>query len=220
MLQTSRLKALFENFGIEFDEFMAPYYFDLFSDCYGAPGRYYHTLRHIENGLIVFDLIVPQDLPNRNRIELAFWFHDFIYDVTRHDNEEESAKVFEYHAKHTMKLSDEIIDDVKQLILATKHTSGGTGLAAYLVDVDLSILGSLPELFDEYEENVKKEYVPAVTTDEGFRAGRLAFLKGMLKRKADGGFIFSTPEFQGEWERIAVLNIERSIAKLEAAAPV
>jgi predicted metal-dependent HD superfamily phosphohydrolase len=120
-----------------------------------------------------------------------------------------------------MQLSDDVIEDVKQMILATKHTSGGTGLTAYLVDVDLSILGTTPELFDDYEENVKKEYVPAVTTDEGFQAGRLAFLQGMLKRKEAGGFIFSTPEFRtGGWDAVAVLNIKRSIEKLAAAAPV
>ena len=226
MLHVNRLERLFKSYDVSVKP---PYtsladlargYLECFRGAYEGPGRYYHTLRHIENALIAFDLMVPENLPNRNRIELAIWFHDIVYDVTKHDNEEASAGVFEHNARFALGLSQEVIGDVKQMILATKHTSGQTGLTAYLVDVDLSILGCLPELFDEYEENVKKEYVPAVTTDEGFRAGRLAFLKGMLKRKADGGFIFSTPEFQGEWERIAVLNIERSIAKLEAAAPV
>jgi predicted metal-dependent HD superfamily phosphohydrolase len=48
---------------------------------------------------------------------------------------------------------------VRDLILATRHdVSPPGGDAALLVDVDLAILGSPAERFDEYERQVRQEY--------------------------------------------------------------
>jgi predicted metal-dependent HD superfamily phosphohydrolase len=48
---------------------------------------------------------------------------------------------------------------VRDLILATRHdVSPPAGDAALLVDVDLAILGSPVERFDEYEHQVRQEY--------------------------------------------------------------
>jgi predicted metal-dependent HD superfamily phosphohydrolase len=81
--------------------------------------------------------------------------------------------------------------------------------AQIVVDVDLSILGSARERFDEYEAQIREEYasVPAAA----FRAGRLAVLREFVARPT----IFNTRRFIETLEAAARVNLERSIARLD-----
>jgi predicted metal-dependent HD superfamily phosphohydrolase len=61
--------------------------------------------------------------------------------------------------------------------------------AKLLTDIDLSILGADPARFDEYEEQVRKEY--EWVAPEAFRTGRGRILAQFLGRPA----IYSCPFF-------------------------
>jgi len=101
-----------------------------------------------------------------------------------------------------------LVAAVQQLIFATrlgfKLPSLDNG-EAVIVDVDLSILGQPPEVFDAYEKNIRLEYkhVP----EAAFWSARTKILKKFLKKK----HIFNTQVFIDLYEHTAVENIARSI---------
>jgi predicted metal-dependent HD superfamily phosphohydrolase len=141
---------------------------------------------------------------------LALWFHDAIYDVKRHDNEEKSADWARTSAS-TAGVSAEVCDRVYSLILTTRHKAVPRGTdAEILVDVDLSILGAAPDRFDEYERQVRGEY--AWVPEFIFRRERKAVLKEFLARPR----IFSSTHFRDRYEQQARSNIERSLEWLRA----
>jgi predicted metal-dependent HD superfamily phosphohydrolase len=100
---------------------------------------------------------------------------------------------------------------VRHLILATRHDgSPPAGDAALLVDVDLAILGSPAERFDEYEQQVRQEYswVPGFV----FKRKRAEILEGFLRRPA----LYHTEHFRSRYEAVARANLTRSIRQLES----
>ena len=143
-------------------------------------------------------------------VELALWFHDAIYDVKQHDNEERSAEWARASAA-AAGVFTEVCERVYSLILTTRHKAVPHGMdAEILVDVDLSILGAAPERFDEYEKQVREEY--AWVPEFIFRRERKAILKEFLARPR----IFSTTRFRERYERQARSNLERSLERLGA----
>ncbi|MEA5468385.1 hypothetical protein VB714_05850 [Spirulina sp. 06S082] len=56
-------------------------------DAYREKHRYYHTLQHIEECLILYDRL-PTKSPT---VEIALWFHDVIYNPQGPNNEMQSA---------------------------------------------------------------------------------------------------------------------------------
>jgi predicted metal-dependent HD superfamily phosphohydrolase len=100
------------------------------------------------------------------------------------------------------------------MILATKHhrTDDGAGDVGAMLDIDMSILGSAPEAYERYANEVMREWVPAVTSERRFRIGRIAFLRAVLASRR----IYSTEEGVRRWEMPARRNVAEEIARLEA----
>jgi predicted metal-dependent HD superfamily phosphohydrolase len=176
-------------------------------EAWSEPQRKYHTLQHLGECLANFEAL--RHLPEHPaEVGLAIWFHDAVYDVTRHDNEARSA---EWAKAEILKagLPQEMADRVGELIMATCHNAVPVGIdAQVLVDIDLWILGAPPARFDEYERQVREEYghVPDVL----FRQGRLAILRQFLARPR----IFVSDSFFLHGESQARENLTRSIGKL------
>ncbi len=108
---------------------------------WSEPHRHYHTLQHLRECLANFETL--RHLP-KHPVEVGFaiWFHDAIYDVTRHDNEARSAAWAKAEILRAG-LSEETADRVADLIMATRHNATPVGIdAAVLVDIDLWILGA------------------------------------------------------------------------------
>ena len=84
------------------------------------------------------------------------------------------------------------------------------GDAALLIDIDLSILGAPPEIFDRYDTAIREEYswVPEVM----YTAGRAKVLRLFLERDV----IFTTPSFRDEREEQARANLTRALDALTA----
>src|SRR5262249_53292937 len=130
-----------------------------------------------------------------DEVEFALWFHDAVYDPKRADNEERSA-AWAAQALMDAGVSAETTAHVSQLIVATKHASVPDDPdARLLVDVDLSILGRAPEVFDAYDRAIRVEYqwVP----EQQYREARARILAGFLGR----GVIFQTEYFRSRYEQ-------------------
>jgi predicted metal-dependent HD superfamily phosphohydrolase len=176
---------------------------------YQEPWRYYHTLEHLRSGFEVLDRYLKAK--TTGQIELAFWYHDFEYDPKSTDNENKSAQAASERVTKVLQLPLTLAIEVGRLILATKHTTTpSTESAKVLLDMDLSILGEVPEVFDQYELNIRREYPEFMVPKEIFRETRREILKQMLRDP-----FYNTPEMRSSpYESRVRFNIEGSISKL------
>jgi len=181
--------------------------FDELVAAWREPQRHYHTLQHL--GECIAQLEPALDLAQHpGEVELALWFHDAVYDVTRGDNEQRSADRLA-HAAQAAGTTAAAVRRLHALVMATRHDAlPATRDEQLLVDVDLSILGAPAARFDEYERQVRAEY--AWVPDPLFRAKRRAVLEGLLARPQ----LFATERFRTALEAPARRNLERSIAQL------
>lgn len=174
---------------------------------YSHRRRHYHNLNHVELCLEYFDH-VKDLLENPLAVELAIWFHDVIYRTNSKKNEEKSAREA---IKYLKKLGqgDSILSEIENLILSTKSHRPQTQDEAFLSDIDLSILGALPEKFEIYEQSIRKEYfwVPL----KKYHAARKHLYIGFLKQEK----IYHTPYFQSRLEEQARLNLNESLKRLK-----
>lgn len=174
---------------------------------YAEPNRAYHTAEHIRDCLAQLDL--TRDLAKRpDEVEAAVWFHDAVYVPGASDNEDRSA-----HLARTALLACavplEVSGRVGILILATRHlTVPREPDAQLLCDIDLSILGREPTVFEEYERRIRLEY--SQVPEAIYRSARSAVLTGFLRRR----FIYQTDYFRGRYEAPARTNLERALERL------
>lgn len=173
---------------------------------YQASSRHYHNLRHIEHCLVELGTL-RQSCEDANAVALAVWFHDLVYDATRHDNEERSTAAAADMMRHAG-LSQSLIDKVRDLILVTKHAAPAEAQdARLLADIDLSILGQPESVFDEYDRAIRREY--SHVSDHDFSEGRARILQLFLERSS----IYSTPEMKERYEAKARENLLRRLSK-------
>ncbi|HLG27438.1 MAG TPA: hypothetical protein VI423_06595 [Paenisporosarcina sp.] len=181
---------------------------DWIESAYSEPHRHYHTLDHIDWCLHEFDWCRRGfSKESSDVVEFAIWFHDIVYDTMASDNKEQSAKLAR-NALGVLGVGDQLFRaKLTRLINCTKHIVSEISIVEeedVLLDIDLSILGSDPEVFDQYEKNIRKEYewVPY----EMYCAGRVEILQSFLVRPK----IFRSPMFQFVEEQ-ARENIARSV---------
>ncbi|CAN7769077.1 HD domain-containing protein [Mesorhizobium sp. LjNodule214] len=184
---------------------------------YQAADRHYHNLVHIE-AMLALASDYRASLHDPEAVEAAIWFHDAIYDSRAKDNEARSAALVE--EKLAGRGDAERLGRIAAMIVATAtHELPGLQRlgdehfirdAALFLDMDLSILGATPKVFDAYEQAVRREY--GWVEEPMWRAGRCAVLKTFLARP----HIYHTEEFRQRFEPRARRNMARSIAALEA----
>lgn len=181
--------------------------FDRLRTMYSEPQRFYHNLAHVESCLAEFDS-AGQLVQRPDLVEFSIWYHDAIYDTKAKDNEEQSAQLA-YDACLDARLPHGFATGTRDLILATKHDVVPQGIdARLLIDVDLSILGKSAQEFDEYEQNIRREY--SWVPEDQFRQGRSAILQMFLDRDS----IYLTDFFKVKYESQARENLQRSIDAL------
>jgi predicted metal-dependent HD superfamily phosphohydrolase len=171
---------------------------------YATPLRAYHSLAHVEQTLRSLDEIAPSNA-SRPACELALWFHDCVYLVSRSDNEEQSADAMR-RVTREWPIDDALRNVAASAILATKHAwPPENDVAQAVVDADLSILASDAACYDAYVRAIRAEY--AFVSDADFAAGRSKFLREMLAKSA----LFHTAFATERWERAARSNIAREL---------
>ena len=181
---------------------------------YGEPQRAYHTLNHIEQLLVQLENI-NHILSEPHIIALALYYHDVIYDPTRSDNELRSAEF----ATDTLSpyLSPEQYQQIHALIMMTANHQLDTLVdndkyndAAYLLDMDLSILGAPWSAYEQYAKAIRQEY--AHVADDNYRDGRTAVLQGLLAHPK----LYLTDHYYNQLETQARNNIKRELTLLAA----
>ncbi|MBL0870303.1 MAG: metal-dependent phosphohydrolase [Phycisphaerales bacterium] len=172
--------------------------------------RAYHGLHHVQACLDELDR-VRDEFASRvdvDAAEWALWLHDCVYIAGAKDNEERSADVSTRMLRQ-IGASDDVIARTLSMIMATKHTGEPLDDASALVaDVDMSILGALPEMYRAYAAAIREEF--SFVDDERYRAGRGAFLRGLLARQR----IYHTDVFVRRFESKARANLTAEIARL------
>jgi predicted metal-dependent HD superfamily phosphohydrolase len=144
---------------------------------YAGPGRFYHTLDHVQNVLETVESLSPYTR-NLNAVKLAAWLHDVIYDSKASDNEDRSA---DYAERLCEKLSIPEGRLVAALIWKTKsHDADGDADAQVLIDADLAILGESESVYRTYGEKIRQEY--AWVPESAYRKGRQRVLRNFLNR--------------------------------------
>ena len=178
------------------------------ADAYSEPHRYHHTLGwHIIEGLNELWKIRPL-LEKPDEVEFAWWFHDYFYRKQSKVNEKRSSQTA-YALCIGAMIRKEFAEDVQRLILDTGHNEvPETSDGKFIADIDILIFGKPPEVFDEYERRIRKEYL-WVDKDE-YNAGRSVILQRFLNRPR----IYYTDMFHGKYEKQARENLERSLLRM------
>ena len=183
---------------------------------YNKPQRVYHSLQHIQQLFGQFDQ-VKDNLHEPHIIALAIYYHDVIYEPTRSDNELKSA---EYAVESlTGYLSAEQSQHIYALIMMTashqidkwSNEREKYSDAAYLLDMDLSVLGSSWSEYEHYAHAVRQEYTHV--SDGDYRVGRMAVLKELLAHPT----LYLTDYYYARLEKQVRKNIEHEITLLHAS---
>jgi len=175
---------------------------------YCEPHRAYHNLQHLKECLQV-RRFVNATCQAPAEIDLALWFHDAIYDPLRSDNELRSAQWLDDVARDSG-LGDETRHRLYNLIRVTRHDGAPASAdEAVLVDTDLAILGASFERFEEYDQQIRREYqfVPLPV----YRQKRRQVLEGFLAR----GRLYTTAAYFDAFEQQARANLARAIERLD-----
>jgi len=169
-------------------------------EAYSSPVRHYHTLAHLEQ---IYTLLPTLDAVT----EFAIFYHDIIYDVFRHDNEEQSALVCKEQLNH-LAVPPFIIDKTMQLIRETKAHTASSSQNALFLDADLAILGSREILYLQYIKNVRQEY--ALFSDMEYLKGRKKVLMHFLEKER----IYRSDYFYEHYEKRARENLQKELQQL------
>jgi predicted metal-dependent HD superfamily phosphohydrolase len=174
---------------------------------YAEPARAYHTAEHIHDCLAQLDM--SRETARRpDEVEAAIWFHDAVYAPGASDNEDRSARLAQT-ALLACAVPLEVSRRVAELVLATRHlTLPREPDGQLLCDIDLSILGRDPEVFDEFERRIRQEY--AWVPEPMYRTSRSEVLAGFLRRRS----IYQTEFFRARYEQLARSNLNRALADL------
>jgi predicted metal-dependent HD superfamily phosphohydrolase len=180
---------------------------------YRAADRHYHGLAHIE-AMLALATEYRRLLHDPEAVEAAIWFHDAIYDSRAKDNEAKSAELAEKRlagraSPHRLARIAAMINATATHQLPAFRDEDALKDAAFLLDMDLAILGAEPAVFDAYEKAVRLEY--GWVEEPMWRAGRAAVLKNFLARP----HIFNTQLFRDRLEAQARKNLGRSLQALQ-----
>jgi predicted metal-dependent HD superfamily phosphohydrolase len=176
---------------------------------YGADGRFYHNLNHIQQLFHIADQL--QDVATDFRaVQLAIWFHDIVYDPRQSDNEAQSAATA-VRLLRPLGVLQATLTTVSNLILATQtHDANVTDPNTFVIlDADLAILAAPPEQYDAYARAIRQEY--SFVPQAAYKKGRTAVLRRFLARSP---FYFT--EWMRAWGETAVQqNLTRELYRLE-----
>lgn len=174
---------------------------------YSEKHRFYHTLDHLRHLYTQFECC-KAFLKSTDSVAFALFYHDIIYRPWSNKNEKLSAVFCEARLK-LMEVPATLIEETKELILITsEHQADYCGDQEYFIDMDLSILGSPPEIYHGYTENIRKEnaFMPGWL----YSRRRKSFLETMLKRSS----VYHTDTFQNKLEKQAQLNLSMELLSL------
>ena len=184
---------------------------DTIEASYTSSKRYYHNLNHIAH-MLKFAENLKDDIVDYDAFLFAIWYHDIIYNATKKNNELKSAEFAKKHLK-LFKIDEKRIENVFFLIKSTQNHDivlQENSDNAYLLDIDLSILGTSWDGYESYIKQIRQEY--AMYPNFLYNKGRVKAMSHFLRRKS----IYFTTLFQDKFEQQARQNIEKEIRLLQS----
>ncbi|MCC5630375.1 hypothetical protein [Nostoc sphaeroides] len=193
-------------FGV--DQVAAEKAFNPLVAAYSTPGRYYHTLKHIDRVFSTIQILQGYTT-NLAAVQLAAWFHDVVYDTQAQDNEQRSAD-YAFDLLSNLGIPESTIVTVTRLILNTKDHQAAVDDydSQVLLDADLAILATNPVQYGEYAYAIRQEYGWMAEAD--YITGRQQVLERFLQRS----HIYFTPLMSEFAEPCARGNIQGEIQSL------
>jgi predicted metal-dependent HD superfamily phosphohydrolase len=177
---------------------------------WSEPQRQYHDGTHLSAVLDVVDRYAEL-APHPDRVRLAAWMHDAIYDprALGDANERDSAE-FAEGLLTTLGTPGDVAAEVARLVgLTAGHaTAEDDPDGELLCDADLAVLASDKDAYARYAAAIRREY--AHVPDEAFRAGREQVLKALLELPS----IYRLPPLREAWENKARANLEQELSSL------
>jgi len=167
-------------------------------DYYSSELRYYHNLFHIENMLSELKSI-ETDVKEKDTLLFSIYYHDIIYNTSNSDNEFKSAMLFKNRIERTS--FKQVEKCVQQIELTKEHKLAKDNDINILLDIDFSILGKSKTEYNEYSQNIRKEY--QAYSDFEFKIGRKKVLNEFLNSPS----IYKTDYFKTKYETNARNNI-------------
>ena len=178
-------------------------------DAWSQEGRHYHGSTHLRRGLETLkELGCTAGLAT-----LVWFFHDAVYVVGQPDNEARSARWFCDYAKAQGLDAPSTRRGAELILMTADHQGAVTDdpLWPILNDVDLAIFAADRAIYDQYAEDVWREYKPIVPRKD-FAVGRAAFMAAFAARPI---FLTETMKLK---EAIAHANIEAEVMRLRVEA--
>lgn len=137
-------------------------WWSILRDMYGLETwRKYHTLHHV---LELVQLVQDEydGLPP-NDVLMAIWFHDCVYNPKHDNNEKESAIVYEEFLRVSGKLPNKQVGEA--ILMTQNHLTTLAHLdetvpdwISKFLEMDLAILAAEPSRYQEYSEQIRREY--------------------------------------------------------------
>ena len=173
---------------------------------YTKPKRFYHTIEHVET-LIGLYHELDEKWNNPSAVYLAFLYHDIIYEYGAKDNEEQSAI---FAQQHILKHIPHAKDNIPRIMHLIRQTALHGQLKRedldeeerLFLDCDMSILGSEPARFIEYEKQIELEYTQ-VYSKILYKFGRKRFRAKLYKAPR----IFFSDLFHDRYDQQARRNL-------------
>lgn len=175
---------------------------------YQANGRAYHNLAHVQQVLTSAEAVAGQAV-DWTAVQLAIWFHDVVYVPGAPDNETQSAH-YARRLLQSWQLSEQIIQPVEQLILATalNGTAPHHPDGPLIQDADIATLGWPPDAYRQYAQAIRREF--AHVPEEAYRHGRSQILTHFLQKPR----LYHTDYFFAHLEAQARVNLQQELAEL------
>lgn len=185
---------------------------DAMIQAYSETQRYYHTTEHIY-AMLQLCQKHASEIRHLNAVQLAIFFHDWVYDPRLKDNEERSAVVFRQFASQ-IELDMRLQNRVARYIDATTTHSIGPdddqaddGDLRLFLDFDLEVLSRAAPAYERYADEIRHEYIHM--SWDNYKNGRALVLTKFLKRRQ----LYFSSSFSG-MEAPARANLKREIESL------
>lgn len=190
------------------DDELVDRFFDELVKEYSRSSRHYHSWKHIQNLLRLFEQHADK-LQEKDIIHFSIYYHDFVYNVLRKNNEKRSG-VAAAKRLRMLKVPEPTILHIVLFIEATQtHQIPQEYMLAndlaWFLDFDMAILGAGWENYKTYMDEVRSEY--SIYAGPMYKAGRKKFLQSCL----DSEYIFHTHSFRNDVEPSARQNIVREL---------
>ncbi|MFC4687128.1 hypothetical protein ACFO4P_09305 [Epilithonimonas pallida] len=186
------------------NEILKTDYWQEIEKSYSQKSRKYHNLIHLENMILELEN-VKDEISDYDSLLFSIFYHDIIYKATSKDNEEKSAEKAKIKLEK-LNVPQEKITRIYNQILATKsHKKSEDSDINFLLDADLAILGQDWKIYENYTQQIRKEY--SIYPDFMYKPGRKKILTHFLEFEE----IFKTDYFKGKYEEKARENIQREL---------